>query len=224
MRGSVDNHLGLWEHKGNEIIEQAASSDKQRRGNVTIRIVPLTPERWPAFEDLFGKQGACYGCWCTHFRLPPAVRRQNDRQRNKDHIRERVDAGPPPGLLLFDGERADGWMQVGPRADVPEWNNRGRVSAPLEDGSVEDPGVWAISCFFIRSSARGRGHTHRLVHGGIDFARANGARLLEACPMTESKDSRSIGLFVGSQRVFEKAGFATLVERKAGRPLMRLEL
>ncbi|WEX11708.1 GNAT family N-acetyltransferase [Chelativorans sp. AA-79] len=187
-------------------------------------IVPLRPDLWPAFEDLFGKQGACYGCWCTHFRLPPAVRRENSGERKKDHMRARVEAGPPPGLLLFDGERADGWMQIGPRLDVPEWNNRGRASAPLEDGPADDPAVWAISCFFIRTSARGRGNTHALVRAGIDYARERGARVLEACPMLHSKDSRSIGLFVGSQRVFEKAGFSIVAERKAGRPLMRLAL
>ena len=59
---------------------------------------------------------------------------------------------------------------------------------------------------------------------GISFARDNRARLLEACPINQSKDSRSVGLFVGSTRVFEKAGFQRIVERKAGRPLMRLEL
>src|SRR5262245_2446391 len=120
-------------------------------------VKPLTADLWPAFEDLFGKQGACYGCWCTHFRLPPAVRRQNDRQSNKDHIRARIEAGPPPGLLAFDGEKAVGWMQIGPRADVPEWNNARRASAPLETDHHTDPGAWAISCFFIRTSARGRG-------------------------------------------------------------------
>jgi predicted GNAT family acetyltransferase len=113
-------------------------------------------------------------------------------------------------------------MQIGPRADVPQWNNTGRASAPLEDGPAEDASVWAISCFFIRSSARRKGLTHLLVAAGIDFARANGARLLEVCPMDQSKDSRSIGLFVGSSRVFEKAGFERMAERKAGRPLMRL--
>lgn len=186
-------------------------------------IAPLVPELWADFEDLFGKQGACYGCWCTHFRLPPAVRRENDRQRNKDHIRERIEAGPP-GLLAFDDGTAVGWMQVGPRADVPEWNNQGRGSAPVDPGDASDPGVWAITCFFIRTKARGRGITHRLVQGGIDFARGNGARVIEACPMDLSKDSRSIGLFVGSSRVFERAGFQRIVERKPGRPLMRLAL
>lgn len=191
---------------------------------MAFTIAPLTSERWPAFEVLFGKQGACYGCWCTHFRLPPAQRRGNDRARNRDHMKARVDTGPPPGLLLFDGDRTDGWMQIGPRADVPEWNNAGRVSAPLDDGPAEDPAVWAISCFFLRTSARRRGLTHELVRAGIDFARANDARFLEACPMTQSNDSRSIGLFVGSRRVFEKAGFVTMVERKSGRPLMRIVL
>ena len=63
-----------------------------------------------------------------------------------------------------------------------------------------------------------------VICGGIAFARENGARLLEACPIDLSRDSRSIGLFVGSSRVFEKAGFERLVERKPGRPLMRLVL
>lgn len=189
---------------------------------MTSKIMPLTAGLWPQFEDLFGKQGACYGCWCTHFRLPPARRRENDRESNKQFINTRIESGPPPGLLAFDDDQAIGWMQIGPRADVPEWNNAGRGSAPLVAEEAADPAVWAISCFFIRSKARGRGLTHLLVAAGIDFARQNGARLLDACPMDQSKDSRSIGLFVGSTRVFEKAGFERVIERKPGRPLMRL--
>jgi predicted GNAT family acetyltransferase len=191
---------------------------------VSVNIKPVAPDLWPDFEDLFGKQGACYGCWCTHFRLPPAIRRENNRERNKDVIRARIEDGPPPGLLAFDGETPIGWMQIGPRADVPEWNNAGRVSAPLEAGDAADPQVWAISCFFIRNTARGKGLTHQLVEAGLAFARDNGALVVEVCPMDQSKDSRSVGLFVGSTRVFEKAGFETVATRKAGRPLMRLAL
>ena len=191
---------------------------------MSTTIVPLAPELWPDFEDLFGKQGACYGCWCTHFRLAPAARRESSRERNKDHIKARIETGPPPGLRALEDGKAVGWRQIGPRADVPEWNNKGRGSAPIDPADASDPAVWAISCFFIRAKARGRGITHRLVEGGIDFARGNGARLVEACPIDLSRDSRSIGLFVGSSGVFEKAGFERLVERKAGRPLMRLVL
>lgn len=189
-----------------------------------VDIQPLTPALWPAFEDLFGKQGACYGCWCTYFRLPPAARKANDSQQKKAIIRQRIEEGPPPGILAFDDGQAVGWMQIGPRADVPEWNNAGRGSAPVDPGDAADPAIWAISCFFLRARARGKGLTHRLVEAGLAFARENDARLVEACPMNLSKDSRSVGLFVGSTTVFEKAGFATIAERKAGRPLMRYVL
>lgn len=191
---------------------------------MAVDIRPLTFDLWPVLEDLFGRQGACYGCWCTHFRLPPAARRENNRESNKAHFMKRVEDGPPPGLIALDGGVGIGWMQVGPRADVPEWNNSGRVSAPLEEAERDDGAVWAVSCFFVRSKARGAGLTHRLLAAGIAHARENGARLLDACPMTESKSARSIGLFVGSTRVFEKAGFEAVAERKPGRPLMRLAL
>ena len=63
-----------------------------------------------------------------------------------------------------------------------------------------------------------------MVDAGIAFARDNGARVLEACPMDRAKQSKSVGLFVGSTSVFEKAGFAQVALRKDGRPLMRLVL
>jgi len=187
-------------------------------------IRPLEAALWPDFETLFGRQGACYGCWCTHFRLPPAMRRDNDRARNKDFIKARVEAGPPPGLLAYRAGKPVGWMQIGPRADVPEWNNAGRSSSPLEATEAGDPALWAVSCFFLHVSARRQGLTHRLVEAGIAYARSQGAHAIDACPIDLSRDSRSIGLFVGSTRVFEKAGFAKIAERKSGRPLMRLIL
>jgi hypothetical protein len=189
-----------------------------------VRIEPLAPALWPQFETLFGPSGACYGCWCTAFRLRPKIRHEFTGDDKRGVMRQRVVAGPPPGLLALRGETAIGWMQIGPRADVPEWNNPGRSSTPLEDGPADDPGVWAVSCFFFTSKERGNGLSHLILAAGIDHARSNGARFLEASPMDRAKQSKSIGLFVGSTRVFEKAGFTTLVTRKEGRPLMRLVL
>jgi GNAT superfamily N-acetyltransferase len=189
-----------------------------------VDVRPLTPELWPDFETLFGKAGACFGCWCTYFRLHPAARRATGDSDKRQIMRDRVAAGPPPGLLAFDGGQAVGWMQVGPRADVPEWNGGRRASAPLEEGDAADPGVWAVTCFFSHKAARGRGMSHSLVEAGIVFARDAGARALEACPIRQSQDTSRMGLFVGSARVFERAGFRVVAERRPGRPLMRLDL
>ena len=187
-------------------------------------IVAATADRFDDFAELFGPSGACYGCWCTYFRLAPKLRKANTAADNKAFIKDRFEAGPPPGLLGYEDGAAVAWMQIGPRADVPQWNNDRRVTAPLEDAPADDPGAWAISCFFFRSSVRGRGLSHAMVDAGIAFARDSGARVLEACPMDRAKQSKSVGLFVGSTSVFEKAGFAQAALRKDGRPLMRLVL
>ena len=79
----------------------------------------------------------------------------------------------------------------------------------MEDGPADDPGVWAVSCFFFASKERGNGLSHPMLAAGIELARSSGARFLEASPMDKAKQSKSIGLFVGSTRIFEKAGFKT---------------
>lgn len=184
----------------------------------------LTPDRWADFEDLFGKQGACYGCWCTHFRLEPKVRQAMTGAEKRAFMKDRIEAGPPPGILAYEQGRAVGWVQVGPRADVSQWNRPRRVTTPLDDAPADDPGVWAVSCHFIRSKDRGRGISHVLLAAAIDHARASGARLIEASPMDRAKQAKSVGLYVGSTSVFGKAGFAEVARRKEGRPLMRLTL
>lgn len=185
---------------------------------------PLTPDRTADFVALFGSSGACYGCWCTHFRLRPKVRQEFSGNDKRAFIEARIAAGPPPGLLAFRENQPVGWMQIGPRADIPEWNNPRRATTPQADAPADDPSVWAISCFFFRSSERGQGLSHHMVAAGLDFARENGARLVEASPMDCAKQSRSIGLFVGSTSVFQKAGFVEITRAKPGRPLMRYTL
>jgi len=76
---------------------------------LTIR--PLTPDLWPALEDLFGENGACYGCWCMYWRIGSQYRKR-PREKNKAAFREVVKRRPPPGLLAFNGDRAVGWCQL----------------------------------------------------------------------------------------------------------------
>ena len=190
----------------------------------SLRFAPLTPDAADGFVRLFGPSGACYGCWCQHFRLRPKERETLSPDAKRDRMLDRIRRGPPPGLLAWRGDVPVGWMQIGPRADVPEWNIPGRSCSPLPDGPAGDPGVWAISCFFVASRERGRGLSGRFLEAGIAHARASGARMIEASPMDRAKQSKSIGLFVGSTSTFTKAGFTEVARAKPGRPLVRLVL
>lgn len=186
--------------------------------------LPLTADRWADFETVFGPQGACYGCWCTHFRIAPSERKLMDGVAKKAFMHARVEAGPPPGVLGYLDGVPVAWVQVGPRTDVPNWNSQKTVSRPLDDADAADKGIWAVSCFFMSSKQRGKGLSHRMLSEAIVFAEKNGARLLEACPIDRTKQSKSVGLYVGSTRIFEAAGFSQVALRKDGRPLMRLAL
>ena len=190
---------------------------------MTVDIAPLTPDLWPAFEDLFGKQGACYGCWCTHFRLPPAARRDNDRQRNKDHHqgadRGRPAAGPA-GVRGRQGRRLDADRPARRRARMEQCGQG--VGAGSIPATPPIRRVWAISCFFIRAKARGRGLTHRLVDGGIDICtreRRAAGRGLPDRPVEGFAFDRPVRRLDAGLR--EGRIFTGWSSARPGRPLMR---
>ena len=61
----VDSHRYRCEHKEN--IANLIPARRREQGGagggaMAVAISPLTADLWPAFENLFGKQGACYGC------------------------------------------------------------------------------------------------------------------------------------------------------------------
>lgn len=187
-------------------------------------IHPLTPERWDDFVALFETDSICRGCWCIHHRLPVAAIKGASKDERKAMMRKIVRSGPPPGLLAYRDGEAIGWLALTPRPATPDWNVGRKASAAFAPEDAEDPGTWAASCFFVRSDARGEGVTAALLDAGIDWAKKEGARQIDACPMAHNEKRSPVGLFVGPKRVFDRAGFKTLIERKPGRPLMRLDV
>jgi predicted GNAT family acetyltransferase len=141
------------------------------------------------------------------------------REEKRDRFRAIVDDGPPPGVLAYEGDTAVGWCAVGPRENLPQFN-RSRVAAPLDGGE----GVFAVNCFYIRSSRRGDGLMRVLLDGALRFATDRGAKVVEACPIeTERKLIWGEG-YVGIASVFREAGFAEVARRTPTRPLMRTVL
>jgi GNAT superfamily N-acetyltransferase len=182
---------------------------------LTVR--PLTPDLWPAFEDLFGKAGACNGCWCMYWRLGAAYH-QRPRERNKAEFRALVKRGPPPGLLAFDGELAVGWCQLTPRAALP-YLNEARFTR-----RVDDAPVWAISCFYIRRGHRNRGVMKALIAAALKAAKRADAPAVEAYPIDTAHPAATSNLYTGIASTFARAGFKTALHRAPHRPVMRHDL
>lgn len=175
-------------------------------------VLPLTPERWPAFEDLFGPNGAVGGCWCMFWRIGNEYHRQT-AEANKAAFFELVHNGPPPGLLAYSGEAAVGWCQLTPRDALP-WLNRSRRLP-----RVDDAPVWSISCFYIRRGWRKRGVASALIAAAVEAARRAGAPALEAYPVDASLGKSSS--FTGYLTTYLRAGFEIVARPAPNRPIVR---
>ena len=182
---------------------------------LTIR--PLTPDLWPQLEDMFGRKGACNGCWCMYWRIGGAYGRR-PREDNKADFRAVVERGPPPGLLALEGELAVGWCQLTPRSALPHLG----VARYL--GALDETPVWSISCFYVRSKHRRRGVTAALIAEAARVAKAAGAPAREAYPVDKAAPKGASNAFTGIASTFERAGFTEVARRSPARPIMRLQL
>jgi GNAT superfamily N-acetyltransferase len=180
-------------------------------------IRPLTPDLWPALEDLFGPSGASNGCWCMWWRIGRDYTRIG-RDKARAAFRRVVKKGPPPGLLAFDGELAVGWCQLTPRSALPHLE-RSQIFA-----AVDDRPVWSVSCFYIRRGHRGQGVMTALVEAAVQHAKRAGAPALEAYPWDSGQKRTSASVYTGMSSTFARAGFREVARRKADRPIMRYEL
>jgi GNAT superfamily N-acetyltransferase len=180
-----------------------------------LDVRPLTPGLWPALEDLFGKKGACGGCWCMYFRIGNTYR-QRPAAKNKAAFHEVVDRGPPPGLLAFDGDLAVGWCQLTPRDALPHLDRVWRLKR------VDDLPVWSLSCFYVRIGYRRRGVTSALIAAALRAAKRAKVPALEAYPFDARESPSASG--TGYCSTFARAGFKTVARRIPARPIMRYDL
>ncbi len=188
-------------------------------GETELRIVPLTPERWPDLEALFGERGACGGCWCMWWRLPRAQFGQQKGPVNKAAFETIVRAGETPGLLAYvDGQPA-GWCAVAPREEYPALE-RSRILK-----RVDEQPVWSVTCFFVARPYRRSGLTVRLLTAAVAHARAHGASIVEGYPVEPRQGNMPDAFaFTGTAAAFRRAGFVEALRRSETRPIMRYVL
>jgi GNAT superfamily N-acetyltransferase len=189
-----------------------------------ITFEPLTRERWPDLEELFGpERGANSGCWCMWPRLARAEYMSMSKVDRKASLHRIVEDGPAPGLIAYEGAKAVGWCAVGPRAGLTRFNSA-KATRPVDGDEAGAPRLYALTCFFVRNSHRKLGLMRRLALAAIDFARAKGADAIEVCPIDADRPLIWGDGFVGISSVFQALGFAEIARRSPRRPLMRLRL
>lgn len=188
----------------------------EERSQGYLEIHPLTPERWQDLEALFGKRGACGGCWCMWWRLPRSQFEQRKGQQNRADFQSIVLSGELPGLLAYKDGQPIAWCALAPRERYPVLERSRTLKR------VDDEPVWSITCFFVAKAFRRQGVTLELLRAAVDYARMHGANIVEGYPV-EPKQGTTPDAFAwtGLASAFRKAGFVEVLRRSETRPIMR---
>jgi GNAT superfamily N-acetyltransferase len=189
-----------------------------------IVVHPATHARFDDLAAVIGpKRPDATVCWCLSHRLPAkehtALRGPQRGERMEQLTRGRV----APGVLAYDGDEPVGWAAVAPRSTLP-------VARSRLIPHVDDQPVWSIWCIRVRPGHRGRGVSHALLAGAVDYAASQGAPAVEGYPVDNRGERVDLTMaFVGTRALFERAGFALAAPTDAvaggfPRVLMRRQL
>lgn len=181
---------------------------------------PLTLETWKDFEQLFGDNGACAGCWCTYW----LMRRKEYDEKRKDGrtkiaMKKLVKNRIIPGIIAYDVKVPIGWIAMQPKENYPVLYNS-KILAP-----VDDKPVWSIVCFFVHKNYRRKNVSVELIKEAVKFAKKKKAKIVEAYPVEPRTDKAAPAfIWTGTASAFRKAGFTEVVRRSETRPVMRIEI
>ncbi len=188
-----------------------------------IRIEPASVERFADVEHALTGGGDGGSCWCQWWMLRSAEFNATPRDARRELLRRDLETVPATGLVAYvDGEAA-GWVKVAPRTAQPRLAHTRNVQKSPE--AIDDPSVWAISCFVVRKEFRRHGLSASLLDAAVAHARNNGARVVEGYPIdTTVTKTSSNELFHGAFSTFLDAGFAETARPAPARPIVSLAL
>ncbi|MEI3847624.1 MULTISPECIES: GNAT family N-acetyltransferase [unclassified Microbacterium] len=191
--------------------------------NITIE--PATADRFDDAQHALTGGGDGRSCQCQWWTITNAEFQRTPIEQRQAMLRDEMQVAPPPALIAYvDGEAA-GWVRVGPRTRQIRLGRTRNFTAHSEE-PWDDDSVWAVSCFVVRKEFRRQGLNARLLDAAVDFARAGGARVIEAYPMDPDAGKKIPvnDLYHGVLSTFEQAGFREIARPKPYLALVALDL
>lgn len=183
---------------------------------ITLEFHALTHDRWPHLARLFGKRGACGGCWCMSWRLKKADFEARKGDRNKRSFKRVVDRGAPTGIIAYMNDEPVGWCSVAPREHFVRLENARTLKR------LDDMPVWSIVCLFVARPHRNQGISVALLKAAAEWAKTQGATLVEGYPTEPSSKLPDPFVWTGLASAFRKAGFKEVARPARTRPIFRM--
>jgi GNAT superfamily N-acetyltransferase len=190
---------------------------------MTLEIVPVEPELWPAVQRLLGSGRKSRSCWCQWFRLRPAEYDAASVEERMGRLLDRVASGPPPGLLALESGEPVGWLSFGP---IQEFEPRlSRWSVAKSASEALPARAWVVNCLFVPEGRRHEGVGSALIGAAVRRARDAGAASVVAFPFPAGRSPSEGASGVGHAAQFLANAFELEPGPLEGRPwaVLRLE-
>jgi GNAT superfamily N-acetyltransferase len=198
---------------------------------MAVRVLPANQVPWADLEQVLGK-ARCHGgrCYCQRFKIRASQWSAVTDEERAHRLRDQTDCGHPEsgtttGMLGYLDNEPAGWCALEPRTAYPALRSVRTVWARRGEDK-DDTGVWAVTCFVVRTEYRWQGLTYALAAAAVGFARRHGARAVEGYPMI-TRPGQEIPwgeLHVGSRSAFAAAGFREVSRPSQHRVVMRIDL
>ncbi len=135
---------------------------------------------------------------------------------NKRAMKTLVKKGIVPGIIAYMGDKPIAWCSIGPREDFPLLDRSPTLKR------IDDRPVWSIVCLFLAKSIRKQGHSRDVIAGAVNYAKKQGAKIVEAYPFNPPKNKLPDPfVWTGLTPTYEAAGFEIAAARSKNRPIVR---
>jgi GNAT superfamily N-acetyltransferase len=154
-----------------------------------------------------------------YWRTSRAEFARRGKEGNRADFEAWVRAERPAGVVAYVDGTPAGWISVAPRETYASLE-RSRILR-----RIDTQPVWSIVCFFVHSDFRHQGLMPALIEAAADYARGQGAEVLEAYPTDPAHRVRTPAeAYMGVLPVFVSAGFEEVARPSPGRVIVRRRL
>ncbi|HEX8997597.1 MAG TPA: GNAT family N-acetyltransferase [Ktedonobacterales bacterium] len=173
---------------------------------------PVTRERLDDLRRFSEAHGKFRYCSCMRWRMTSAEYSRSTKETRIAALDALIVKGTPVGVLAYaDGEPV-GWVSVAPRETL------GALERYRALARVDERPVWSVNCFFLDRRVRRQGVTLDLLRAAINYARSQGATLIEGYPVATGA---RLYTYMGSPETFRRAGFVDVTPPSRERLVMR---
>lgn len=173
---------------------------------------PVTRERLDDLRRFSEAHGKFRYCSCMRWRMTSAEYSRSTKETRIAALDALIVKGTPVGVLAYaDGEPV-GWVSVAPRETL------GALERYRALARVDERPVWSVNCFFLDRRVRRQGVTLDLLRAAINYARSQGATLIEGYPVATGA---RLYTYMGSPETFRRAGFVDVTPPGRERLVMR---